>query len=92
LAVLAGWIGIASVVIYFKSQARLTRVYELPGETVPIPTDSASLERGQQIFWFRRTASCLGSAGFARAGVGESVIARTLCLAHILRQSFGEVF
>jgi mono/diheme cytochrome c family protein len=56
--VLVGLIVITLVAIYFKSQARLTRVYEVPGETVAIPTDSASIEYGQHIFRFRGCEAC----------------------------------
>jgi mono/diheme cytochrome c family protein len=60
---LAGVIGIVFVVIYFKSQARLTRIYELSEETLRIPTDSASLERGGHIFRFRGCEACHSGGG-----------------------------
>ena len=53
LGALVGLMVISLVVIYFKTQARLTRVYDLPEESVAIPTDSASIERGKHIFQFR---------------------------------------
>ena len=44
LAVLAGLVVISFVVVYFKSQARLTRVYEIPQESIVIPSEAASIE------------------------------------------------
>lgn len=60
---LAGIIAIAFVVVYFKSQARLTRVYDLREEAVEIPTDPAALERGQHIFRFRGCEACHSGGG-----------------------------
>ncbi len=64
LGVLAGLILLSLVVIYFKSQARLTRVYDLPEETLPIPVDAASIERGQHIFRFRGCQACHSQGGY----------------------------
>lgn len=61
--VLVGLIVTALVVIYLKSQARLTQLYDLPEETVAIPTDSASLARGQHIFRFRGCEACHSGGG-----------------------------
>ena len=60
---LEGLIVIASVLIYFKSQARLTRTYELPDEMVSFPSHSESLQRGQHIFRFRGCEACLIGGG-----------------------------
>jgi hypothetical protein len=60
---LVGLIVIAFVIIYFKSQARLTRVTHLPEEMVVIPTDSAALERGEHIFRFRGCEACHSGGG-----------------------------
>ena len=62
--VLAGLIAIGSVTIYFKSQARLTRVYELPEETVPISMDAESIECGRHIFQFRGCEACHSGGGY----------------------------
>jgi mono/diheme cytochrome c family protein len=64
LGVLAGLIVIIFVVVYLKTQARLTRVYHLPEETVPIPTDAASIEYGRHIFRFRGCEACHSSGEF----------------------------
>jgi mono/diheme cytochrome c family protein len=64
LAVLAGSLIVSFMVIYSKTQARLTRVYELPEETVTIPADAASLERGQHIFRFRGCEACHSEGGY----------------------------
>lgn len=63
LGALVGIIAIAFVVVYFKSQERLTRIYELPRESVPVPTDPDSLARGQHIFRFRGCEACHSGGG-----------------------------
>ena len=60
---LAALIVVGLMVIYFKSQARLTRSYDLPAETVAIPTDAASIEQGQHIFRFRGCEACHSGGG-----------------------------
>lgn len=61
---LAGLMVIASVVIYAKSQARLARIYDMPEETVAIPSDPASVERGRHIFQFRGCEACHSAGGY----------------------------
>ena len=58
--VLVGVIVIASIAIYVLSQSRLTRVYELPEESVAIPSDLASIANGKHIFQFRGCEACHG--------------------------------
>jgi hypothetical protein len=62
--VLVGLISIGSVVIYFKSQARLTRVYDLPEKTVAISMDTESIQRGHHIFQFRGCEACHSGGGY----------------------------
>ena len=60
---LAGLIGLLTVglgMVYFKTEARLNKVYTLPKETVTIPTDAASLARGKHIYQFRGCQACHG--------------------------------
>lgn len=64
LGALVGLSIIGLLVIYFKSQERLTRVYQIPEELVVIPTDSASLARGQHIFRFRGCEACHSEGGY----------------------------
>jgi len=64
LGALAGFIVIALVVIYFKTQARLNRIYDLSEETVVIPGDVASIERGRHIFQFRGCEACHSGGGY----------------------------
>jgi hypothetical protein len=64
LGALVGMILVSLVVIYFKTQARLTRVYDLPEEPVSIPQDSASIERGRHIFQFRGCQACHSEGGY----------------------------
>jgi hypothetical protein len=70
LSVLAGLVVVALIVIYFKSQARLTRVYGLPEEVVFIPADPESIERGKHIFQFRGCEACHSEGGYVN--VSES--------------------
>lgn len=65
---LAGVIVIGSAGLYFKSEARLTRVTHLPEQIVPIPTDAAGLERGGHIFRFRGCEACHSGGGSLAAG------------------------
>lgn len=62
--VLVGLSLVSLVVIYFKSQSRLTRVYEVPEQTVLIPADPAALEQGQHIFRFRGCEACHSEGGY----------------------------
>ncbi|HLO30693.1 MAG TPA: c-type cytochrome [Anaerolineales bacterium] len=64
LGALAGLIVITLVVVYFKTQARLTRVYQVPEEAVAVPVDAASIERGQHIFRFRGCQACHSGGGY----------------------------
>ncbi|HET9913142.1 MAG TPA: cytochrome c [Anaerolineales bacterium] len=64
LSALAGLMAVSLVVIYFKSQARLTRVYDLPEEVVSIPIDPNSIERGKHIFQFRGCEACHSEGGY----------------------------
>ena len=61
---LVGLIVVGSVVIHFKSQARLRRVYEIPDEAISIPTDAKSIARGRHIFQFRGCEACHSSGGY----------------------------
>ncbi|HSL46279.1 MAG TPA: c-type cytochrome [Anaerolineales bacterium] len=61
---LVGLLIIALFAIYFKSQARLTRVYAIPQEAITLPADSASIEYGQHIFRFRGCEACHSEGGY----------------------------
>lgn len=61
---LVGLIVVSLVVIYFKTQERLTRVYDIHAETVIVPTDDASIARGQHIFRFRGCEACHSDGGY----------------------------
>jgi mono/diheme cytochrome c family protein len=61
---LVGLIVLGLAAIYFKSQARLTRVYDLPEESVAISMDSTSIERGRHIFQFRGCEACHSGGGY----------------------------
>jgi mono/diheme cytochrome c family protein len=61
---LVGLIVIAIVIIYFKTEQRLTRIYEIPEQVLSIPVDEASIERGQHIFRFRGCEACHSDGGY----------------------------
>lgn len=60
LAVLIGLLFVGLGVVYFQTEARLNKVYDLPKETVLIPTDEASIARGKHIYQFRGCQACHG--------------------------------
>ena len=60
LAVLVGLLAVGLGVVYFQTEARLNKVYELPKETVAIPTDADSIARGKHIYQFRGCQACHG--------------------------------
>jgi mono/diheme cytochrome c family protein len=65
--VLGGLVGLlilSLIVVYSKTQARLTRVYDLPEEMVSIPTDPASIDYGKHIFRFRGCEACHSSGEY----------------------------
>lgn len=64
LGVLVGLMVISLAVIYSKTQARLTRVYDLPEETIPIAMNPESIERGRHIFQFRGCEACHSEGGY----------------------------
>lgn len=74
LGALAGLVAIASVVIYSRSQARLSRIYDVPEEAVAIPMDVASLERGRHIFQFRGCEACHSAGGYLDLSEGEQTL------------------
>ncbi|MFN8435937.1 MAG: c-type cytochrome [Anaerolineales bacterium] len=57
-----GVIVIGLVFVYFQSQSRLTRVYEISEESIAIPTDAESIANGKHIFQFRGCESCHGES------------------------------
>jgi mono/diheme cytochrome c family protein len=44
--------------VYFSSQKRLNRVYEVPNEKLSIPTNDKSVKNGKHIFQFRGCEAC----------------------------------
>ncbi|RPJ25042.1 MAG: hypothetical protein EHM33_15840 [Chloroflexi bacterium] len=80
LGVLTGLMLISLTVIYFKTQARLNRVYDLPEETIPIPVDPASIERGQHIFRFRGCEACHSEGGYINLSEADQALDSHLSL------------
>lgn len=60
LLVMVGLIIASLVYAYFQTETRLRQVYDVPREVVIIPTDEASLERGERIFRYRGCLACHG--------------------------------
>ncbi|NJC95018.1 MAG: hypothetical protein C3F07_06375 [Anaerolineales bacterium] len=61
--------------IYFSSQTRLKRIYEISEENVLIPADDESVERGGHIFKFRGCEACHSAGGeaYASASTGPGM-------------------
>lgn len=53
---LVGLLLVCACVVYFASERHVTRRYDLTMETVPVPTDSASIEHGRHLV--RAIAKC----------------------------------
>jgi len=93
LGVLAGLFIISLVVVYFKTQARLTRVYDLPEETVAIPSEAASLEYGRHIFRFRGCEACHSSGEYLDvSGPGIALAAHLRGLSQEIPHMEGNVY
>jgi len=67
-------VAISSVVIYSRSQARLTRVYDVSEESVAIPTDDTSIARGKHIFQFRGCEACHSAGGYLNLSESEQAL------------------
>jgi len=53
--------GVLSVAwMYISTEQRINRVYSIPDEQVPVPTDEAGIADGQHIFQFRGCQACHG--------------------------------
>lgn len=65
---------LAAVVVnaWFSSQGRLQRVYEPPEESVSVPADEASIQRGRHIFQFRGCQACHSAWGYVEVPGGEA--------------------
>lgn len=61
---LVGLLIVGLVVIYFKSETRLDRVYQIPEEPVAIPADPDSIAYGRHIFQFRGCEACHSGGGY----------------------------
>ena len=60
LVILMGLIAAGLGIVYYRTEIRLNKVYEIPEETVVIPTDEASIARGKHIYQFRGCQACHG--------------------------------
>ncbi|MFZ5910448.1 MAG: cytochrome c [Chloroflexota bacterium] len=57
---LAGFFVALLVALFGLGEARLKKVYTVPEETVPLPSDAASLAEGKRIFQYRGCEACHG--------------------------------
>jgi mono/diheme cytochrome c family protein len=57
---LAGLLTLALLGIYLLTQERINRLYNIPTQAPPIPTDSQSIAYGKHIFQFRGCQACHG--------------------------------
>lgn len=60
LVVLVGIFTIVIVSLYSLGESRLKKVYKIPEESVPLPTDEISLAEGKRIFQYRGCEACHG--------------------------------
>lgn len=60
IAVLIGIVAIFMLAFYTLGESRLKHVYEIPEETMDIPTDEESLADGKRIFQYRGCEACHG--------------------------------
>lgn len=58
--ILVSLIVLANFVLYALGEARLTRVYSVPEESLAIPIDEAALAEGKRIFQYRGCEACHG--------------------------------
>ena len=74
LGILVGSLVVLLLVVYAKTQARLTRVYDLPEESVVVPSDAASIAYGGHIFRFRGCEACHSSGEYLDvSGPGQAL-------------------
>src|SRR5204862_3280219 len=66
LGVLVGLIVLAIVAVFFISNAKLNKTYQIAAEPVAIPTDAASIERGHHLV--TAVAACVGCHGDGLGG------------------------
>jgi mono/diheme cytochrome c family protein len=72
--VLAMLVILASVMVYFSTQARLNKKYDIPAESVPLPTDADSIAYGKRIFQFRGCEACHGEKLEGKVYLSDPVI------------------
>lgn len=83
-------VGVASVVVYVASNAKLKKTYAVSVRPVAIPTDAAALERGRHIAQTRGCLECHG-ADFGGAKVVEDGAMGRLYGANLTRGTGGRV-
>jgi mono/diheme cytochrome c family protein len=60
IGVIVALVALANVALYVLGEARLKRVYTVPGESQVLPTDDLSLSEGKRIFQYRGCEACHG--------------------------------
>ncbi|MBI5933378.1 MAG: c-type cytochrome [Chloroflexi bacterium] len=60
LTALAALIIVLLIVVYFQTEARLTKVYAPPTDALTIPDDAESIANGKHIFQYRGCEACHG--------------------------------
>lgn len=71
-----GLIALAVLVIYFGVGVRLSRGYDVPSESLAIPTDTASIERGRHLVTIGRCRECHGSDLGGRLFIDDPVMGK----------------
>jgi mono/diheme cytochrome c family protein len=78
LGTLVGLVVLAAAVVYFMTQARVNRTYNIQVEAVAIPTDAASIARGQHVVVTRLCDDCHGTDLAGRVFLDDPVVGRII--------------
>lgn len=74
--VVASIVVIALIVVYGVSEYRLRQTFDIAAAPIPVPSDSASLARGQHVFLTRGCQGCHGEATKGKVFFDDKWIAR----------------
>ena len=76
LGILLGLVVLIVAGLYLNTSVRLNKTYSVQTETITIPTDPASIERGQHVAVIRLCTECHGADMSGRVFLDEAVIGR----------------
>jgi len=76
LGILLGLVVLIVAGLYLNTSVRLNKTYSVQTETITIPTDPASIERGRHVAVIRLCTECHGADMSGRVFLDEAVIGR----------------